>query len=190
MNYKVAFYVLTIVISMVIGYFLHGFKPVKEIIVTKVVPVVTTVTSNVYYPVYRTQYVTNTVTIDGRIVDHIIISENNAVTLAMQFQDDLLKFENKPLQITMSSYEIVNGIPPSSITMDAKLHYRTWSLLVSNNYTVKVKKVEEERKIDPFSINANYNLKSNKINLGIHREVLRIPLLGIPLSLGLETELN
>ena len=195
MNYKIVLYIATILVSLLIGYNLHKFKHVDNFVTTDVTPTVSTVSSNVQLPKYRTEYVTKTVTVnvdnsDGEniVYQYIVISENNAVTLAEKFQEDLIQFENKPLQITISPYEIINGIPPASVTMDAKLHYRTWSLLISNNYTVKTKKVVEEIKGDDWSVNGNYNLKSGKFNAGVYKQIFR--LLGIPLYLGLETELN
>ena len=169
-------FIYAVIVSVILGVMLLNPKQPN---VTHVKPIVTTVTSNVYIPIYRTKYVTTTVTINNTIVDYITITSQNAIERANNFQKDLISFERLPLSITMSEYDIIDNIPPKYITMDAQLHYRTWKLLVTNNY--------KQYKDNPLYIDVQYGLDRGKISIGVNKEVTR--LFGFPILLGINKEL-
>ena len=136
---------------------------------TVVNPVVTTVTSNIYVPEYRTKYITKMITIDNTIVDYIIINSSNAEELANKFQNDLLHFENDPLNISIDSYELGQ----ENISASANLYYRYWKLNIHNNY------VQKQNLLD---VNFLYNIIDRDFQISISKEIFNFN--NIPIGLG------
>jgi hypothetical protein len=136
---------------------------------TIVKPTVTTVTTNVYIPEYRTKYITRTVTLDNNIVDYIIINSSNAEELAAKFQEDLLHFENDPLNISIDSY----SVGQENITASANLYYRYWKLNIHNNY---------KSQPELFDLNILYNVLEKDVQISISKELFIFN--NIPIGLG------
>ena len=136
---------------------------------TVVKPTVTTVTSNVYIPEYRKKHITKTVTVNSNIVDYILINSSNAEELATKFQNDLLHFENDPLNISIDAY----NIDQENITASANLYYRYWKLNIHNNY---------KSQPELFDLNILYNVLDKDVQISVSKELFIFN--NIPIGLG------
>ena len=114
------------------------------------------------------------------MVEYIPITTSNSVELADKFQKDLLLFEQSPLNITMSEYQIIDNQPPNVITMDASLYYRSWKLQILNKSTVKLSE-------PPISLTLQYGMDRGKLFLGLNKEITKI--FNIPILLGITKEI-
>jgi hypothetical protein len=144
-------------------------NPPKTITIIK--PVTTTVTSNVYIPEYRTKYITKTVTVNNNIVSYITINSSNAEELANKFQEDLLHFENDPLNITIDEYVVGQ----KNISASANLHYRYWKLNIHNNY-----KITET--VPLINFNVLYNIRNREIEFSVSKELFNFG--NVPIGIG------
>jgi len=166
-----------------IGSVTHPVKPG----VVDVKPVVTIVTQNVEVPVWRTRYITKVVTVNNSTTTTIVITTQNAVEVATNYQRDVIHFENDTLNVTIAPYEIVGGIPPKTISMDASLYDRSWKMQIHNAYTIK-----QKPKLDdfPLVVDFAYSVNLSKMSVGLSKYILTIPLINTPVYLGLSYTLN
>ena len=170
-NLEIIFGVVILCVGFWLGWLVCNSSPLH----TKTEYIANTVTSNIQVPVYRTKYITKTITVDSIIAEYIMINSSNAEKLANNFQKDLLHFEHDTLNITIEPF----NINQESINASANLYYRYWTLKLEN----KAKNIQS----DDFNISLDINLSKNNLNLNINKQIWSI--FNVPILLGVGVNL-
>ena len=197
-NIKVFWMIALVLFGGIVGYTIKTPDKVEVIRykekIVKVAPEVVVVTKNVEVPVYRTKwktkYVTKTVTVNSQVVEVPKITTDNAEELANRYQEDIVSFETSELRVTMDPWIIDNGVPQEEVKMTAELYYLKWDLKVKNNYKIIDEKERIEYIDSPWMIGLGYCLNQTAFEINFSKRIGKIPIVNIPLTLGLSYALK